>query len=214
MDQTVKDEISEVIKNHLEAFSILRIALVDEIMKHPLMGIINAFADYNTDIAREMRDTFVDEILTEIYFKNEKNFDNIDVKKLIEENRELFDIAYDELTRISDDDIYITYEDIKKFDKNFPELLYKQILIIVQYINAYGISKLIKSTMPESGNLVQRTMIFISAYLNSILKYDDGISEEDKEKQRVHVRDVIHNRYAIKNLMKDINEGKKEEEKK
>ena len=200
----VKQEVEETIKKNEEAIFLLKVAITDEIMKHPLMVVINTFADHNTDLAREMRDTFVDEMLTEIYFAHEDHFDNIDIKKLIEEHRIFIDVAYDELTRKSDDDIVITYEDLKKFDENFPELLYKQILVIVQYINAFGFSKIIRNTMSESADIVVRTMIFISAYLDSILKYSIGPTEEDKEKQRVHIRDVIHNRDAIKQMMEDI----------
>lgn len=203
-DPKIDKEIEEAIKKNEEALFLLRVAITDEIMQHPLMIVINTFADHNTDLAREMRDTFVDEMLTEIYFAHEDHFDNIDIKKLIEEHRIFIDVAYDELTRKSDDDIVVTYEDMKKFDENFPELLYKQILVIVQYINAFGFSKIIRNTKSESADIVVRTMIFISAYLDSILKYSIGPTKEDKEKQRVHVRDVIHNREAIKQMMEDI----------
>ena len=196
-----QQEIEERIMKHREPLLLLRVAIIDEIMTHPLMGVINSFADYNTDLAREMRDTFADEMLTEIYFNNKDNFDNVDIKKLIDEHKEYLDRVYDELTRKSDDDIVITYEDLKEMDENFPEFLYKQILVILQYINAFGMSKIIRHVISDNHNVVVRTVIFISAYLDTILKYSEGPTSEDKEKQRVHIRDVIHNRYAIKNAM-------------
>lgn len=201
----VENKIIDDIKQHEKILSSLISHITNEIMNHPLMDTINKFVENNEILAKQIREAFTVETLTEIYVdKIDRLEEPPDIDEFTKSARQYIDHLNDELTRVDDDDIHLTYEDLKKLDPEFPKPYFYIVSIIVQYINAYKISTFIRNVIDDN-SITSRVIVFVEAYLENILKYAI-VSNEDILNQRVHVRDVLHNRFAIKNLLNDEEE--------